>query len=102
MVVVSARTKLKTELQLASVGSLTSKTSSEAFFLHFLKVILRLRDASRLAAVKAKGKQVETTIPAPSHTDGSSASGVGASAPSTAGAPSIEAPAKPMEVVLQK
>lgn len=47
------------------MGSLTSKTSSQAFFLRILKVILQLRDAARLAAVKAKRKQVEATTPAP-------------------------------------
>ena len=123
MVVVSAQTKPKTggyELQLPSMGSLTSKTSSQAFFLRILKVILQLRDAARLAAVKAKRKQVEATTPAPAPADGSSAAAVGtepsepvisevsdsatpASAPSTAGAAATEAPnevpATPMEVV---
>ena len=42
------------------MGSLTSKTSSQAFFLRILKVILQLRDAARLAAAKAKKKQSET------------------------------------------
>jgi E3 ubiquitin-protein ligase HUWE1 len=125
MVVVSAQTKPKTggyELQLPSMGSLTSKTSSQAFFLRILKVILQLRDAARLAAVKAKRKQVEATTPAPAPADGSSAAAVGtepsepvipevsdsatpASAPSTAGAATEapnEVPATPMEVVSQK
>ena len=65
LVVVSAQTKPKTggyELQLPSMGSLTSKTSSQAFFLRILKVILQLRDAARLAAAKAKRKQTETPI----------------------------------------
>jgi E3 ubiquitin-protein ligase HUWE1 len=123
--VVSAQTKPKTggyELQLPSMGSLTSKTSSQAFFLRILKVILQLRDAARLAAVKAKRKQVEATTPAPAPADGSSAAAVGtepsepvipevsdsatpASAPSTAGAATEapnEVPATPMEVVSQK
>lgn len=68
MVVVAAQSKPKTggyELQLPSMGSLTSKTSSQAFFLRILKVILQLRDAARLAAVKAKRKQVEATTTAP-------------------------------------
>ena len=63
LVVVAAQTKPKTggyELQLPSMGSLTSKTSSQAFFLRILKVILQLRDAARLAAAKAKRKQTET------------------------------------------
>lgn len=62
MVVVAAQSKPKTggyELQLPSMGSLTSKTSSQAFFLRILKVILQLRDAARLAAAKAKKKQSE-------------------------------------------
>ncbi len=124
MVVVSAQTKPKTggyELQLPSMGSLTSKTSSQAFFLRILKVILQLRDAARLAAVKAKRKQVEATTPAPAPADGSSVAAVGTepsepvisevsnsatptSAPSTAGAATEapnEVPATPMEVVSQ-
>ena len=57
LVVVAAQSKPKGggyELQLPSMGSLTSKTSSQAFFLRILKVILQLRDAARLAAVRAK------------------------------------------------
>ena len=104
------------------MGSLTSKTSSQAFFLRILKVILQLRDAARLAAVKAKRKQVEATTPAPAPADGSSAAAAGtepsepvisevsdsattASASSTAAAATEapnEVPATPMEVVLQK
>lgn len=42
------------------MGSLTSKTSSQAFFLRILKVILQLRDAARLAASKSKRKQAES------------------------------------------
>ncbi|XP_032797159.2 LOW QUALITY PROTEIN: E3 ubiquitin-protein ligase HUWE1 [Daphnia magna] len=80
MVVVAAQTKPKTggyELQLPSMGSLTSKTSSQAFFLRILKVILQLRDAARLAAVKAKRKQVEATTQAPTTAASSSTSAVG-------------------------
>jgi len=61
-VVVAAQTKPKTggyELQLPSMASLTSKTSSQAFFLRILKVILQLRDAARIAANRNKRKQVE-------------------------------------------
>lgn len=47
------------------MGSLTSKTSSQAFFLRILKVILQLRDAARLAAAKAKRKLGETSAPVP-------------------------------------
>lgn len=63
VVVVAAQAKPKTggyELQLPSMASLTSKTSSQAFFLRILKVILQLRDAARLATAKAKRKQSET------------------------------------------
>lgn len=45
------------------MGSLTSKTSSQAFFLRVLKVILQLRDAARLAASKNKRKLVESQGP---------------------------------------
>lgn len=123
MVVVSAQTKPKTggyELQLPSMGSLTSKTSSQAFFLRILKVILQLRDAARLAAVKAKRKQVEATTPAPVATAGSSTAAVSepsepvileasdaataASASSTAPATEAtnEVPVTPMEVIFLK
>ncbi|XP_076049070.1 HECT, UBA and WWE domain containing E3 ubiquitin protein ligase 1 isoform X2 [Oratosquilla oratoria] len=45
----SAKVKPPCELQLASMSALTSKTSSQAFFLRTLKVIIQLRDAIRLA-----------------------------------------------------
>lgn len=55
-IVVSAPTKLKTgrELQLPSMSQLTSKTSSQHFFLRILKVIIQLRDAARNAGTKSK------------------------------------------------
>ena len=87
MVVVAAQAKPKTggyELQLPSMASLTSKTSSQAFFLRILKVILQLRDAARLAAAKAKRKQSETAAPT-----ASIATTTGASSSSTASAVAI-------------
>ncbi|KAJ1530610.1 hypothetical protein ONE63_005490 [Megalurothrips usitatus] len=53
-VVVTAPSKLKggMDLQLPSMVPLTSKTSSQAFFLRILKVIIQLRDAVRLASKK--------------------------------------------------
>ena len=50
-VVVTAPKKLKTgrELQLASMSMLTSKTSSQHFFLRIIKVIIQLREAARFA-----------------------------------------------------
>ena len=54
MVVVTAPTKPKggADLQLPSMAPLTSKTSSQAFFLRILKVIIQLREAVRTAARK--------------------------------------------------
>ncbi len=91
VVVVAAQSKPKTggyELQLPSMGSLTSKTSSQAFFLRILKVILQLRDAARLAAVKAKRKQVDATAPVPAAASLSSTPAVG-TAPSLPGEPAV-------------
>merc|ERR1712088_1249414 len=42
------------ELQLNSMTALTSKTSSQSFFLRVLKVIIQLREAALLAIKKAK------------------------------------------------
>lgn len=55
-VVVAAPAKVKSvrELQLPSMPALTSKTSSQQFFLRILKVIIQLRDAAREAAKKAR------------------------------------------------
>ena len=55
-VVLNAPVKVKggSELQLPSMNVLTNKTSSQAFFLRVLKVIIQLRDAALLAIKKAK------------------------------------------------
>merc|ERR1712088_459189 len=55
-VVLVAPTKPKGggELQLNSMTALTSKTSSQSFFLRVLKVIIQLREAALLAIKKAK------------------------------------------------
>ena len=55
-VVVAAPSKVKggPELQLPSMNSLTNKTSSQAFFLRVLKVIIQLRDAALQAMKKSK------------------------------------------------
>ena len=59
-VVVAAPSKVKggPELQLPSMNSLTNKTSSQAFFLRVLKVIIQLRDAALQAMKKSKQAQV--------------------------------------------
>lgn len=53
-VVITAPSKVKaaTDLQLPSMGVLVSKTSSQAFFLRILKVIVQIREAVRLASKK--------------------------------------------------
>jgi len=50
-VIVTAPTKVKSgcDLQLPSMVTLTSKTSSQAFFLRILKVIIQIRESVRLA-----------------------------------------------------
>lgn len=66
-VVITSATKSKTtyELQLPSMSALTSKTSSQAFFLRLLKVIMNLRELIRGAITKHKFKgNVNST---PSH-----------------------------------
>jgi len=57
-VVITSTDKSKTtcELQLPSMASLTSKTSSQAFFLRLLKVIMTLRELVRVAIKKQKQK----------------------------------------------
>ena len=52
----TAPTKVKggSELQLPSMNALTNKTSSQAFFLRVLKVIIQLREAALNAIKKAK------------------------------------------------
>ncbi|KYN41565.1 E3 ubiquitin-protein ligase HUWE1, partial [Trachymyrmex septentrionalis] len=53
-VVVTAPSKVKagSDLQLPSMAALVSKTSSQAFFLRILKVIVQIREAVRLANTK--------------------------------------------------
>ena len=93
------------------MGSLTSKTSSQAFFLRILKVILQLRDAARLAASKNKRKLIESqgpSVPA-SSTMNATAEGIVATPDSSqpvgtsnrSAGEASEAPA-PMEVQLMK
>ena len=50
-IILTAPTKVKTscDLQLPSMATLTSKTSSQAFFLRILKVIVQIRESVRLA-----------------------------------------------------
>lgn len=50
-VIVTAPSKVKSgcDLQLPSMATLTSKTSSQAFFLRILKVIVQIRESVRLA-----------------------------------------------------
>ncbi len=54
--VMVAPTKVKSgaELQLAAMNALTNKTSSQAFFLRVLKVIIQLRDAALQSMKKSK------------------------------------------------
>ncbi|XP_037772840.1 E3 ubiquitin-protein ligase HUWE1-like isoform X4 [Penaeus monodon] len=58
-IIISGATKVKPpcELQLASMSALTSKTSSQAFFLRTLKVIIQLRDAIRLSRTRRNAPQ---------------------------------------------
>ena len=55
-VILTAPSKVKggSELQLPSMNALTNKTSSQAFFLRVLKVIIQLRDAALLSIKRAK------------------------------------------------
>ena len=55
-VVIQAPSKVKggAELQLPSMNALTNKTSSQAFFLRVLKVIIQLRDAALQSMKKSK------------------------------------------------
>ena len=54
--IVMAPKKMKSgrELQLASMSALTSKSSSQHFFLRIMKVIIQLREAARSANKKRK------------------------------------------------
>ena len=65
-VVLTAPVKVKggSELQLPSMNVLTNKTSSQAFFLRVLKVIIQLRDAALLAIKKAKMAKSQQTAAA--------------------------------------
>ncbi|XP_076227161.1 HECT, UBA and WWE domain containing E3 ubiquitin protein ligase 1 isoform X5 [Nomia melanderi] len=58
-VVVTAPSKVKagSDLQLPSMAALVSKTSSQAFFLRILKVIVQIREAVRLANSKKTANQ---------------------------------------------
>ncbi|XP_033329504.2 HECT, UBA and WWE domain containing E3 ubiquitin protein ligase 1 isoform X3 [Megalopta genalis] len=58
-VVVTAPNKVKagSDLQLPSMVALVSKTSSQAFFLRILKVIVQIREAVRLANTKKTANQ---------------------------------------------
>ncbi|XP_011638354.1 E3 ubiquitin-protein ligase HUWE1 isoform X5 [Pogonomyrmex barbatus] len=58
-VVVTAPSKVKagSDLQLPSMAALVSKTSSQAFFLRILKVIVQIREAVRLANTKKTTNQ---------------------------------------------
>ncbi|XP_011685289.1 PREDICTED: E3 ubiquitin-protein ligase HUWE1 isoform X5 [Wasmannia auropunctata] len=61
-VVVTAPSKVKagSDLQLPSMAALVSKTSSQAFFLRILKVIVQIREAVRLANTKKTTNQTTT------------------------------------------
>ncbi|XP_076681578.1 HECT, UBA and WWE domain containing E3 ubiquitin protein ligase 1 isoform X3 [Andrena cerasifolii] len=58
-VVVTAPSKVKagSDLQLPSMATLVSKTSSQAFFLRILKVIVQIREAVRLASTNKTASQ---------------------------------------------
>ncbi|XP_076294391.1 HECT, UBA and WWE domain containing E3 ubiquitin protein ligase 1 isoform X4 [Lasioglossum baleicum] len=62
-VVVTAPNKVKagSDLQLPSMVALVSKTSSQAFFLRILKVIVQIREAVRLANTKTANQTAEGT-----------------------------------------
>eukprot|EP00058_Branchiostoma_floridae_P017429 XP_002602917.1 hypothetical protein BRAFLDRAFT_128503 [Branchiostoma floridae] len=66
MVVVAAPTKVKggRELQLPSMAQLTSKTSTQSFFLRILKVIIQLREAARRAVKKARDAEKRQALEA--------------------------------------
>ncbi|KAL6427459.1 hypothetical protein ACFW04_008764 [Cataglyphis niger] len=63
-VVVTAPSKVKagSDLQLPSMAALVSKTSSQAFFLRILKVIVQIREAVRLANTKKTVNQTPDTV----------------------------------------
>lgn len=61
IVTASSKTKAGCDLQLTSMVNLTSKTSSQAFFLRILKVIVQIRDSVRLAHKKNQESQSNPT-----------------------------------------
>lgn len=61
----SNRVQVGRELHLPSMALLTSKTSSQAFFLRILKVIVHLREATKLAPVKQQQRPTDTSESAP-------------------------------------
>ncbi|XP_072752701.1 E3 ubiquitin-protein ligase HUWE1 isoform X5 [Anoplolepis gracilipes] len=63
-VVVTAPSKVKagSDLQLPSMAALVSKTSSQAFFLRILKVIVQIREAVRLANTKKTVNQTSDAV----------------------------------------
>ena len=94
-VVVAAPSKVKggPELQLPSMNSLTNKTSSQAFFLRVLKVIIQLRDAALQAMKKSKQAQVAKEQQAKAlaaATAAAAASAAAAANPETTGTPTSE------------
>lgn len=60
-VVVTASTKVKTacELQLPSMIPLTSKSSSQIFFLRVLRVIVQIRNSIKQTMKKGKSQQIK-------------------------------------------
>lgn len=60
-VVVTASSKVKStcDLQLPSMAPLTSKSSSQVFFLRVLRVIVQIRDAIKKGLEKDKGKLLQ-------------------------------------------
>lgn len=58
LVVITASAKVKTscDLQLPSMAPLTSKTSSQVFFLRVLRVIVQIREAIKKKVLQKKGK----------------------------------------------
>lgn len=63
-VVVTAPTKVKAgrELQIPAMAVLTSKTSSQAFFLRVLKVIIQLQQAAKLAKKTRRRGNVSSIV----------------------------------------
>ncbi|XP_029040981.2 LOW QUALITY PROTEIN: E3 ubiquitin-protein ligase HUWE1 [Osmia bicornis bicornis] len=76
-VVVTAPSKVKagSDLQLPSMAALVSKTSSQAFFLRILKVIVQIREAVRLANNKKTANQTSESSVDTGNTNQSSEGG---------------------------